>query len=180
VNNDRYEGSFQWRRELGERTFAQSLTTYFQDDLKDINRNWEQNIGAGYRLIQTEEHVMNLGAGLTGQYREANFSPSGFYTLVELFQDYTYQVNKRITFRQDAQAQFSSDGGIKFIANQPQPVPTLDTADNYKIRFNSVLQGKITEQLSMNLRFEFEYDNAIRPSSARTDQRIISSLGYAF
>lgn len=182
VNNDRYEGSFQWRRELGERTFAQSLTTYYEDNLKDIKRNWEQNIGAGYRLLETEGHVVNLGAGLTGQYREASFSPSGFATLIEVFQDYTYQVNQRITFRQDAQAQFSPDGGVQLISTQPQPGNTAfdDEASNYKIRFNSVLQGKLTEQLSMNLRFEFEYDNAIRPTSARTDQRIISSLGYAF
>lgn len=180
VNNDRYDASFQWRRELGERTFAQSLTSYFQDDLKDINRNWEQNIGAGYRLLDSKEHVINLGAGLTGQYREANFSPSGFYTLIELFQDYTYRITKRLTIRQNAQAQYSPEGGTRFLSVGSQPSSALKEETNYKVRFNTVLQGKLTQNLSMNLRFEFEYDNAVRPSSARTDQRIISSIGYAF
>jgi len=180
VNNDRYDASFQWRRELGDRTFAQSLTSYFQDDLKDINRNWEQNFGAGYRLLDAEEHVINLGAGLTGQYREANLSESGFYTLVELFQDYTYRINRRLTIRQNAQAQYSPEGGTRFLSVSSQPSSSIREETNYKIRFNTVLQGKLTEHLSMNLRFEFEYDNAVRPSSARTDQRIISSIGYAF
>ena len=180
VNNDRYDGSFQWRRELGERTFAQSLTSYFQDDLKDIKRNWEQNLGAGYRLIDGKGHVVNIGGGLTGQYREATFSPSGFFTLVEVFQDYVYRVNKKFTLKQNAQFQYSPDGGTKFLTVKTQPSSTVEEATNYKVRFNTVLQGKITEDLSLNLRFEFEYDNAVRPTSARTDQRIISSLGYAF
>ncbi len=180
VNNNRYDASFQWRRELGERTFAQSLTSYFQDELKDITWNIEQNFGAGYKLFNTEGHVVNVGAGLTGQYREADFSGSGFYTLVEVFQDYTYRINKRLTIRQDSQVQYSPDGETRFLSVRSQPSNAVDEADNYRLRFNTVLQGKITNQLSMNLRFEFEYDNAIRPQSARTDQRIISSIGYAF
>lgn len=180
VNNNRYDASLQWRRELGERTFAQSLTSYFQDDLKDINRNWEQNLGAGYRLLDKKEHVVNLGAGLTGQYREAVLAESGFFTLVEVFQDYTYQFNKRITLRQNAQAQYSPEGGTRFLSVSNQPSATVGEAENYKIRFNTVLQGRLTRKLSMNLRFEYEYDNAVTPKSARTDQRIISSIGYAF
>ena len=180
VNNDRYDASLQWRRELSERTFAQSLTSYFQDDLKDINRNWEQNLGAGYRIFDNKSHVVNVGAGLTGQYREASLAQSGFFTLVEIFQDYTYRINKRITVRQNAQAQYSPEGGTRFLSVSNQPSSAIQEADNYKVRFNTVLQGNLTRQLSMNLRFEFEYDNAVRSSAARTDQRIISSLGYAF
>lgn len=180
VNNDRYDASLQWRREIGARTFAQSLSSYFQDDLKDINRNLEQNFGAGVRLIDSKAHVVNLGAGLTGQYREADLAESGFFTLVELFQDYTYRFSKRVTFRQNAQAQYSPEGGTRFLSVANQPSGTSEEADNYKVRFNTVLQGNLTRKVSMNLRFEFEYDNTVSPRTARTDQRIISSIGYAF
>jgi hypothetical protein len=180
INNDRYDGSFQWRRQIGERTFAQSLSSYFQDDLKDIKRNWEQNLGAGYRLYKKEGHVVNLGAGLTGQYREATRAESGFYALAEIFQDYTYRINKRMTVRQDMRYQYSPDGGTRFLTVKNQPASTLEEAINYKVSFNSVLQGRLTQKLSLNLRFEFEYDNAVSDKSARTDQRITSSLGYAF
>ncbi len=180
VNNDRYDASLQWRREIGARTFAQSLSSYFQDDLKDINRNLEQNFGAGVRLIDSKAHVVNLGAGLTGQYREADLAESGFFTLLELFQDYTYRFSKRVTFRQNAQAQYSPEGGTRFLSVANQPSGTSEEADNYKVRFNTVLQGNLTRKVSMNLRFEFEYDNTVSPRTARTDQRIISSIGYAF
>ncbi|GAB5560756.1 MAG: DUF481 domain-containing protein [Synoicihabitans sp.] len=180
VNNDRYDASFQWRRELGKRTFAQSLTSYFQDDLKDIRRNWEQNVGAGYRLLDGKGHVVNLGAGFTGQYREAIRSESGFFALAEIFQDYTFRINKRLTIRQNAQFQYSPDGSTRFLTVNNQPSAQLKEATNYKVRFNTVLQGRLTDALSMNLRFEFEYDNAVSSRNARVDQRIISSLGYAF
>ncbi len=180
VNNNRYDASFQWRRELGKRTFIQTLTSYFQDNLKDIRRNWEQNLGAGYRLVVGKGHVVNIGAGLTGQYREAVLSETGFFALAEIFQDYTYRINKHLTIRQNSQFQYSPDGSTRFLMVNNQPSAQLKEATNYKVRFNTVLQGKLTDALSMNLRFEFEYDNAVNSRSARVDQRIISSLGYAF
>ena len=48
------------------------------------------------------------------------------------------------------------------------------------MRFNSTLQGKVTERVSVNLRFEYELDNAIQIEDARETQRLTSSIGYAF
>ena len=58
--------------------------------------------------------------------------------------------------------------------NQPGDV------QNYRVRFNSTLQGRVTDRISMNLRFEYEFDNTIADRDAKSDQRISSSLGYAF
>jgi putative salt-induced outer membrane protein YdiY len=56
----------------------------------------------------------------------------------------------------------------------------LEEAENYKVRFNSSLQGKLSERISLNLRYEYEYDNAILDKNGRTDRRVTSSLGYSF
>ena len=55
-----------------------------------------------------------------------------------------------------------------------------DEAENYKVRFNSTLQGKLSERISINLRYEYEYDNAILDENGRTDKRVTSSVGYSF
>lgn len=178
--NDRYDGSFRWRRELSERTFAQTLTSFTRDDLKNINQNWEQNFGAGIRLMKTEVHTLNVGGGLTGQYRDSVDVESGFFTLVELFQDYQYKINGRLTFLQKSVAQYSPDSQTRFITVKNQPTAAIPGETNYKVRFNSTLQGKISQHLSLNLRFEYEFDNAVANKDARIDQRITSSLGYAF
>lgn len=178
--NNRYDGSFRWRRELSERTFAQTLTSFTRDELKNINQNWEQNIGAGIRLMKTEDHTFNVGGGLTGQYRDSSDVESGFFTLVELFQDYQYQINGRLTFLQKAVAQYSPNSQTRFVTVANQPTAAIPGETNYKVRFNSTLQGKISQHLSLNLRFEYEFDNAVANSDARIDQRITSSIGYAF
>ncbi|MCF3650840.1 DUF481 domain-containing protein [Synoicihabitans lomoniglobus] len=180
VNKSRYDGSFRWRRELGERTFAQSLSSYYRDDLKNITDNWEQNIGAGYRLFKSDDHAVNIGGGLTAQYRNEESLDGNFYTLIELFQDYSYQISKRIKFVQDAVAQYSPDGRSRFVTVANQPTPTTEDLPNYKVRFNTALQGQITERIQINLRYEYEFDNAVSTSDAKTDQRITSSIGYGF
>lgn len=179
VNNDRYDGSFRWRRQLSERTFTQTLTSYYRDNLKDIHDNWEQNVGAGVRLLKNDSHVVNIGAGLTGQYREALVAESGFFALIELFQDYNYKINERISLVENAVAQYSPDSQSKF-TSVSGPSTTAPGVANYKLKFNTALQGKVTNRVSVNLRFEYEFDNAVTPADARGDQRITSSVVYGF
>lgn len=169
IISDRQEGSFRWRRDFSKTIFSQSLTTYYSDDVKSIDHNYEQNIGFGYRVLDRPAHIVNAGLGLTGQYRQTVNATNEGYVLGEFFEDYTYKINGRFTLTQDFLAQWSS----KAASNNP-------AAQNYKFRFNAALQGRVTTKLSVNLRFEYEFDNAIANRNARTDQRISSSLGYAF
>lgn len=176
---DRTEAAFRWRYQLSKRTFAQSQTLYYQDEITRIRLNLEQNIGLGYRLIDIPRHVLNLGGGLTGQYRDWEAGQNGIAPYAEVFQDYTFKINERISFIQDASFQYSpEDRAYSFSSNQLPIVPP--DQDNYKIRFNSVLQGKISERISANLRFEYERDNAINNANARSLERLTSSIGYAF
>lgn len=180
ANVDRSDASFRWRRNLSPDFFTQTVTSYSRDNIRGIEHNWEQNVGAGYRLYSAEDHTLNVGAGLTGQYRSNRGVEPGTYGLVEVFQDYTYRINGRFTLRQNTVAQYTPDGQGAFIIIPNQPRVTRDGEPNYKIRFNTALQGKITERISLNVRYEYEYDNAIVAINAEGDQRITSSLGYAF
>lgn len=169
IISDRQEASFRWRRDFSKTVFSQSLTSYNSDVVKRIEHNYEQNLGFGYRLLDRKAHIVNAGLGLTGQYRETTNALTDGFILGEFFEDYTYRINGRFTLLQDFLAQWST----KASPNNPE-------AQNYKLRFNAALQGRVTTKLSMNLRFEFEFDNSVANRSARTDQRISSSLGYAF
>ncbi len=178
ITKDNYLANVRWRRELSKRTFAQTLTTYTRDSIKGIRNNWEQNIGAGLRLFNTDTHLVNVGAGLTGQFRQTELDTSDWSTLIELFQDYSYQISKRIKLLQNATAQYSPNGQTTFVSVSNTPKNTTGEA-NYKLTFNTSLQGKLSDKIFVNLRFEYEFDNAV-VKSARADQRIISSIGYGF
>ncbi len=169
IISDRQEGSFRWRHDFSKNVFSQTLTSYHSDVVKRIDHNYEQNLGFGYRVLDRQSHIVNAGLGLTGQYRETTNTTTEGYILGEFFEDYTYKINGRFTLLQDFLAQWSN----KASPNNPE-------SQNYKLRFNAALQGRVTTKLSMNLRFEYEFDNSIATRSDRVDQRISSSLGYAF
>jgi putative salt-induced outer membrane protein YdiY len=179
INTDRDDGSFRWRHELSERVFAQSLSSYTKDRVKQIDQNIEQNLGFGYRLFQDPRHSTNVGAGVTAQYREAFGINTGVSYLGELFQDYTYKLNGRITFTQDSSVLYSPARRGHYVVIDNNLVQS-DGTNNYRLRFNSSLQGKITQRISMNLRFEYEFDNSVINRDARSDERISSSIGYGF
>ena len=48
---------------------------------------------------------------------------------------------------------------------------------DYDYKFHTTLQGKINKHLSLNLHFEYEFDNAILDPNARGSQRITTSAG---
>lgn len=180
VSSNRRDGSFRWRHEISERIFTQSLSSYTDDRVAGIDLNLEQNGSVGYQFLRTDRHTGSLGAGLTVQYRDAVGVETAFNYLGEFFQDYTYKINGRLSFSQAINALYSPDSQARSISTGTSVSNLTQEAENYKVRFNSALQGKMSERISLNLRYEYEYDNAINNPAARTDQRITSSVGYAF
>lgn len=167
---DRYDASFRWRRDFEENFFSQALTTYLSDQIKAIDASYEQNIGVGYRVLNRDRHIVNAGVGATGQYRQAIGADPNVKLLAEFFEDYTYKINGRFTLTQNSLLQWSDE----------EAGPAVAGRQNYKLQFDAALQGRFTDRLSLNLRFEHEFDNSVVNRDARTDQRITSSLGYAF
>jgi len=171
VSNDRINADLRWRRELGPRLFAQSQTSYLRDRVAQIAFNAEQNVSLGYQVFKDARHDLNAGGGATGLYRDVTGPSQNSLYLAEAFQDYTYKLNQRFTITEGLNLLYSPDGRV---------VGTSADNSHYKIRFNSALQGKMTERIALTLRFEYEYDNSIIVKEARTDQRITSSIGYSF
>lgn len=180
VVTDRADASFRWRHQLSQRVFTQSVTSFLSDDVKKIDQNYEQNFGVGYALYKRERHVINVGGGITGQFREALNIGTEFAALAEFFEDYTYRMNGRLTFLQDFLAQYSPTSQNKYTIRNNTIVPIAGDVQNYRVRFNTTLQGKITDRISMNLRYEYEFDNTIVEGVGKSDQRVSSTIGYAF
>jgi len=181
TSSDRYDGLFRYRHELSPRIFSQAQTSYTKDRVKLIEHNLEENLGVGYKFIQRPRHEASIGGGLTVQYRSAQGIEEGTNYLGEIFQDYTYKLTGRMTIIQDANITYSPETRGR-VATTPDgaTVSIDDSATNYRLRFNAALQGKMSEHVSLNLRFEYEFDNAILNPRAKVDQRITSSIGYGF
>lgn len=180
VSSDRRDVSYRWRHDISKKVFAQSLSSYARDAVTNINLNLEQNGSMGYQILQSEQHKATVGAGVTLQYRDAEGIEPGVNFLGEIFQDYAYKINGRLTVTQAFSALYSPNDRARSINSNIAASKLTDQLENYRVRFNSSLQGKMSERISLNLRYEYEYDNAIFDKESRTDQRITSSIGYAF
>ncbi len=180
VTTDRTEAAFRWRRELDTRWFGQTNTSYLSAKIKGIDHNAEQNVGLGYRLLKTARTSASLGAGLTSQYRSIHNAGTGHSLFGEVFQDFAVKLSPRLDLGQDFKAQYSPSGrGIRLLPNGTVQIIDTDVT-NYKLTFNSFLRGKITETLSLALRYEYEFDNTYVSDSSKSDQRITTTLGYTF
>jgi hypothetical protein len=180
VNTDRLDASFRLRRDIRPTVFLQATTSYLRDDVKRIPLNVEQAAGVGWKVLERPADNATVGVAATGQLREA-FGSDRFMTLFgEVFHDYTHKFNGRLSIKEEVSVLYSPVNRSTFILIGNKPVATDPNAENYRIRFNAVLEGKMTDHLSLNLRYEYEFDNSLADPSVQSDQRITSSLGYAF
>jgi putative salt-induced outer membrane protein YdiY len=177
---DTRSAGLRWRRDFNERWFSQTHTVYSDDDVREIDLNLDQNVGLGYRLLAGDRAKANLGAGVTLQYRHAAGLDEGLAKFGEFFQDLVWRFHERFEFSQEASALFSPDERPVGIMSQIPGVVVPEDVANYRLAFESVLRGKLTETMSVNLRFEYAFDNAIANRDARADQRVTTSLGYVF
>jgi hypothetical protein len=180
TTTDQDELDFRWRHNLDERWFTQALTSYSSDKIRLINTDFEQTADLGYKVITDARQALDIGGGAMLQYFDATGVEKGSDYLGNAFQDYTYKINGRYTLAEDAAVQYSPErrGRNGVIANVGTPVNTQ--SQNYDYKFHATLQGRVTDHLSLNLHFEYEYNDAVLDPHARADQRFLTTLGYGF
>ncbi len=177
---DQDEIDFRWRHNLSERWFTQATTSDSSDKIRLINTDIEQTADIGYKIFATARQTADIGGGAMLQYFDATGVDKGSDYLGNAFQDYSYKINGRYTLTEDATIQYSPEerGRSGFVTDLSTPVNTQSR--NYDYKFGATLQGKINNHLSLNLHFQYEYDNAVLDPHARADQHILSTVGYGF
>ncbi|MEZ5275149.1 MAG: DUF481 domain-containing protein [Opitutaceae bacterium] len=161
-STDLFDSSFRWRRDMSPRVFTQALTAYSFDQIKDIHHDFSQGVGVGRKIYNLDTLSVSMGGGATARYRDENGDPPVWNYMVDAFQDMDYAINDVFKVTQDAS-----------ILIEPED------PDNYTLRLNAALIGKISQTVSLSMRYEYEFDNSLSVEN-RLSQRIITSLGYLF
>lgn len=162
-NTQHFKSSFRWRRDVSERVFTQSLTLYESDRIRDIRNRVEQNVGVGYRYVQNERFEGSVVPGFTIQYTDEESVNDHWSYLASLSQDLIWRINAAYRFEEDLNL-------------------LLDPADteDYIVRFNAGIVGTLTKSINLSIRYQYLYENQVRPGIEKTDQRIIAAAGYSF
>jgi putative salt-induced outer membrane protein YdiY len=179
ITADRQQADFRWRHDFSKRLFTQSLTTYSSDDLKQINYSVEQQLGGGYKIVDASKQQMNVGLGAVLQRLSRDDYEDYTALLGSAFQDYSVQWNNRFKFTQEATV-FVADSPNMSARGGRSTVTFAPSDGNYRVKFNAALQSRMTDRISLNLRYELDYDHSIPDPTYRSDSRLTSSLGYAW
>src|SRR5690625_404681 len=163
TNTQRFTGSFRWRRDFSERIFSQVLTQYETDKIREINHRVEQNLGLGYRYVDSERLKGSIVPGLTIQYTDESGVNDHWDYLASLSQDLTWQFSEAYRFEEE----------VNFL---------IDPSDgsDYIVRFNAGIVGTLTDSINLSIRYQLLYENEVAPNVERADQRVIASVGYTF
>jgi opacity protein-like surface antigen len=158
---DRYRFSLQYRRNLLKQVFVQSLTQYNRDHIKLIDHDFEQSIGIGWRMFDTQRLRVTFTPSYTARYRQIALASSGWQSLFSLFQDLRYEITPRVIFTEEAAISFEPDETSK---------------SDY--RFHLKLENKLTDRLSVDLRYEYAFEYRVGLGIERKDQKFIAAMGY--
>ena len=99
------------------------------------------------------------------------------------FQDYALQWNERLRLTQEATVFVSEQGSIGSMGGRStvSGLPANPSASgNYRVKFNSALQTKMMDKVSLLVRYEYDYDRSIPEPVLRSDSRLTTSLGYSW
>lgn len=162
-NTHRYNGEFRWRRDLSERWFLQTMSLYEADRIRKINHRLEQNIGLGYRVVDTERVSASVVPGFTLQYTDESGVDDKWDYLANVYQDFRWQVTEAYRLEEDVNVLFDP----------------ADTGD-YIVRFNAGIAGTLRQNINLSIRYQLLYESRTRDDVESTDQRIVTSIGYAF
>lgn len=175
---NRDEADLRWRHDFNRRIFTQALTTFSSDEIRQIDYSLEQQIGGGYRIVDGARQQMNIGLGAVLQQQARKGYEDETVLLGSAFQDFAFSWTDRLKLTQESSVQFS-DNTPAFSRNSAVAA-TAPSNGNYRFKFNTALQTKMTDQMSLNLRFEYDYDHSIPEVVLRGDSRLTTSLGYTW
>jgi len=177
---DQGDGEFRIRHNLDSRIFLESDSTVAEDRIQRINFEGEEKADLGYKLIPGTNNQFDIGAGVVGQYLNADGIEKGWDYLGNVFQDYTYKINGRYSFNEDVSAQYSPDREERFGGAAVVGTVESGSVQDYAYKFHATLQGKLTKHLSLNLHYDYEYNNVVLDPASRGEQRVTTTVGYGF
>ena len=162
-NSDRYSATFRWRRDLSERLFLQTTSDILKDLVKDIDEEYNQSVGAGWRILNKPRMKASITPAATARYQVLSGRAKEIDFLTTVFQDFSLQLNEKFTFYEETN--FSID-------------PSDTNVFSYEML--TKFEARISKRMNFNIRWEFDFDNNLAPGVDNSQQRFLFGLELDF
>ena len=162
-NSHRYSATFRWRRDLSERLFIQTTSDILKDLVKDIDEEYNQSVGAGWRILNKPQMKASITPAATARYQVLSGRAKEIDFLTTVFQDFNLQLNENFTLYEETN--FSID-------------PSDTNVFSYEIL--TKFEARISKRMNFNIRWEFDFDNNLAPGIDNSQQRFLFGLELDF
>ncbi len=162
-NSDRYEAELRYRYTRSERFFIQTNSRYLKDLIKNIDGEFEQSIGIGWKYLDNEKMQGSITPSFTGQYQQISSVDKGWVLLTTLFQDFQFKISDKFTFYEETV--FSVDPGDTRL---------------FTIDFLSKIEARLSKALHADIRWEIDFDNNVATGVGKSQKRVLLAFGYKF
>jgi putative salt-induced outer membrane protein YdiY len=162
-NADKLDAGVNLRYGFSRFMLVRNDFSYSFDRLKELSNQFEDVLGLSFYLIDGEKFKLHIGPGIASQYAEPELGRNGWKFLVNVSQNLFWAISDNVSFVQDSSYLFDPKDWT-----------------NYRLRLNCALKCMVSGNVSVNLRYEYEFE-AIRPvAEGRSDHRVYTTLGYKF
>lgn len=162
-SDDNYGGGVRGRFNLREHMFLQSRSSYLKDLIKGINEEFEQSVGLGWRLYETENLELNVIPALTARYQDITRDGTEWTPLSTLFLDVSYAFNERVRLEHESSVSFQAEEGEVF---------------TYELV--TQLLAALNDSLDATLRYTVSFDSNLDPGIEDTSRKLSLGLGVRF
>ncbi len=161
--HDQYGGITDFRYDLSPRIFARVNQNYIHNEVRNIDHDWVQNYGLGWRILDSARFKLNLIPAAIIQYRDFPGSDVSWARLPSIGNEFTYIFNRSLRFEQKATLGIDpSDGDNR----------------KYNLHFSSILS--VSEWVELIAAYDREYDTFVLTNTSRDEERIRLSLAIPF
>ncbi len=160
---DDYNLRLRYRHIFATHFFAHSSTRYEKDLIKRIRHEAEQSLGVGWRIFERENTRATITPAFSTRYQDRRIEPVEWFVYMSLFQDLEYRFNEMVSFHQEASYSIEATD-----------------SENYNFDFKGRLETMLTAKLSLNLIWDFKFDNAVAAGIDPSMHRTTAALAFDF
>lgn len=165
TTRDRLRSRLRYRYDFRKAFFVESETRYRRNLVQKVYHELGQTIGIGYRVFDTDKLKLSLTPSVGAAYQDIEGTDTDYGYLAVFSQDLNYALTDRIKIAQESSVTFQ---------------PTEENDNAYLADFNAKLTNMLNQRLSLNLRYEINYDGRVKDSIEKTSQTVSISLGANF
>jgi hypothetical protein len=162
VSRDKFKMSARYRYNTNTRIFFQSESQYGYSRVNNIDQDYLQSLGCGWRIVQNKLWYLCLTPSMSAQYQVISSVAQDVAISPTMYEEAEYRWTDTVKVHNELVALFPVTGGE----------PTY--------HFSISLQNKVIGNAFINIEYSFDYDGAVTDANGAMQQSLRTSFGVDF